>query len=118
MLNLRDELLSDESVSNALNFRDAMIRGDYARMFSLYKVVPNLGKWIIDHFLSKERQTSLRAICKAYRPSIPTEVVRTYLGFEDESVMMSFFSDLEIAPTLISSEKKTLDTKSVSLHLS
>lgn len=111
MLSLKDEFLLNDCVSNALNLRNAVIRKDYASFFAHYKSVPNLGKFIVDHFLIRERQLTLRTVCRAYRPSVPLEFIQKTLVFSSESELKTFLLESNLAEPLLLNDKKSLDCK-------
>ena len=52
------------SVKHALDVRSALAVGNYHRFFKLYLDTPNLGGYLIDMFLDRERLAALAAICK------------------------------------------------------
>lgn len=58
----------DPAVAHALQVRSALALGDYHRFFKLYLEVPNMGAYMIDNFVVRERLSALASICKAYVP--------------------------------------------------
>ena len=54
------------AIGHALQVRQAVSQGDYRRLFRLAVVAPNMGGYLMDHFLPRERTLALLAMCKAY----------------------------------------------------
>ena len=52
-------------VRHALQVRSALASGNYHRFFRLYNEAPNLGIYILDMVVHRERLAALAAICKA-----------------------------------------------------
>lgn len=61
----------DAAVQHALGVRSALALGNYHRFFQLYLDTPNMGAYLMDMFVGRERLTALSAICKAYVLSPP-----------------------------------------------
>lgn len=62
-LNAEDK--KDHAVKHALALRSALALGNYHRFFSLYLESPNMGAYLMDMFVDRERLSALAAICKA-----------------------------------------------------
>ena len=56
---LTEEDKKHEPVDHALKMRNALVMGNYARFFKLYRVAPNKGKALIDVFIDKIRVLAL-----------------------------------------------------------
>ena len=56
---------NDPAISHALKVRSSMATGNYHRFFKLYLDAPNMGGYLIDKFVDRERIAALKAICKA-----------------------------------------------------
>lgn len=54
------------AVKHALDVRSALALGNYHRFFQLYLDTPNMGAYLMDMFVDRERLSALSAICKAY----------------------------------------------------
>jgi hypothetical protein len=52
-------------VRHALRVRSAVALSDYHALFRLYLKCPNLGSYLMDHFIERERVQALKIICKA-----------------------------------------------------
>ncbi|KAI8906630.1 SAC3/GANP/Nin1/mts3/eIF-3 p25 family-domain-containing protein [Powellomyces hirtus] len=68
-------------VQHALNVRTSIATGDYHRLFMLYNTAPKMAGYLMDQFVERERVRAMKAICKAYRPSIPVAHLAQELGF-------------------------------------
>ena len=55
----------DRAVKHALATRSALALGNYHRFFQLYLDTPNMGAYLMDMFVARERLSALSAICKA-----------------------------------------------------
>lgn len=53
------------AVKHALDVRSAVALGDYHRFFQLYLDTPNMGAYLMDMFVDRERLSALAVICKA-----------------------------------------------------
>lgn len=92
------ELQNDPSVNHALKVNSAMACGDYHRLFQLYADAPNMGGYVMDCFINRERLYALSAICRAYRPTIPVAFLTKELGFQEQDHCVEFLEDLKIEP--------------------
>lgn len=54
-----------EAVKHALNTRSALASGNYHRLFKLYLDVPNMGAYLMDMFIVRERLLGLSKLCNA-----------------------------------------------------
>jgi hypothetical protein len=55
---------SDHAVKHALDVRSALALGNYHRFFQLYLETPNMGAYLVDMFVDRERLSALACICK------------------------------------------------------
>jgi SAC3 family protein LENG8/THP3 len=56
----------DPAVKHALDVRSALALGNYHRFFRLYLDTPNMGAYLMDMFIVRERLSALANICRAY----------------------------------------------------
>lgn len=56
----------DPAIKHALDVRSALALGNYHRFFQLYNETPNMGAYLMDMFVLRERLAALCNICKAY----------------------------------------------------
>jgi len=53
-------------IKHALEVRSALVLGNYHRFFQLYLDTPNMGAYLMDMFVVRERLSALCNICKSY----------------------------------------------------
>jgi len=53
------------AVLHALQIRSALSLRNYHRFFQLYLTTPNMGAYLIDHFILRERLAALKSMCRA-----------------------------------------------------
>ena len=63
---LTSEQKSDSSIKHALAVQRAMSTNNYHAFFELYAAAPNMGAYIMDHFIDRERTRAMMVIAKAY----------------------------------------------------
>ncbi|KAI0220312.1 hypothetical protein L0F63_006464 [Massospora cicadina] len=86
------------AISHALQVRSAISSMNYVQFFKLYRVTPNLGKCLINHFLERERIRALIVICTSFRQTIPVAYVASKLGFDTLHDCLAFLKDSDILP--------------------
>ncbi|KAF3922969.1 hypothetical protein ABW20_dc0102418 [Dactylellina cionopaga] len=80
----------DRAVLHALAVRSATASGNYHRFFRLYLDAPNMGGYLMDSFIDRERLAALATICKTYRPDVLFRHVTEELGFENDAECEAF----------------------------
>ncbi|KAL8938974.1 MAG: hypothetical protein Q9211_002952 [Gyalolechia sp. 1 TL-2023] len=83
----------DKAVKHALDTRSALALGDYHRFFQLYLDTPNMGAYLMDMFVARERLAALCAICRAYKPHVKLRFITEELGFESDDESARFICD-------------------------
>ncbi|KAE8387611.1 hypothetical protein ETB97_006628 [Aspergillus alliaceus] len=83
----------DPAVKHALDVRSALALGNYHRFFQLYLDTPNMGAYLMDMFVDRERLSALTAICKAYKPDVNIRFITEELGFESDEQSAHFILD-------------------------
>jgi SAC3 family protein LENG8/THP3 len=68
-------------VQHALKVRSSISTGNYPAFFKLYHTCPNMGSYLIDHFLERERLKTLLKLVKVYRPTLTVKFLAATLGF-------------------------------------
>ena len=58
----------EPAIKHALDARSALALGNYHRFFQLYLDTPNMGAYLMDMFVGRERLAAMSNICKAYVP--------------------------------------------------
>ncbi|KAJ5309104.1 hypothetical protein N7508_004483 [Penicillium antarcticum] len=80
----------DLAVKHALDVRSALALGNYHRFFQLYLDTPNMGAYLMDMFVERERLSALCAICRAYKPVVNIRFITEELGFESDEQTAHF----------------------------
>ncbi len=62
---LTHEQKSEPAVTHALAVQRALAMGNYHALFDLYLNAPNMGAYIMDHFIDRERIKALMVMTKA-----------------------------------------------------
>ncbi|TFK25588.1 hypothetical protein FA15DRAFT_590095 [Coprinopsis marcescibilis] len=79
------------AVGHALGVQRALATGNYHSLFKLYLTAPNMGAYIMDHFIDRERARALLVITKSYM-KIPLAFVQDELAFEELEEARTFLS--------------------------
>ncbi|KAJ5326491.1 hypothetical protein N7541_010668 [Penicillium brevicompactum] len=90
----------DEAVKHALDVRSALALGNYHRFFQLYLDTPNMGAYLMDMFVARERLSALAVICRAYKPDVTIRFITEELGFESDEQTARFVLDNSSAELL------------------
>ncbi|ROT42893.1 hypothetical protein SODALDRAFT_270007 [Sodiomyces alkalinus F11] len=80
-------------IKHALHVRTALALGNYHRFFRLYLDTPNMGAYLMDMFVVRERLAALCNICKAYKPDVKLRFITEELGFESDHDAAQFIVD-------------------------
>ena len=88
---LTSEQKSNPCVLHALNVQRALSMGNYHLFFSLYNTVPNMGGYIMDHFVERERIRALLVMTKSCvstnimfpAPTLTSSPAQVHLGTSD-----------------------------------
>ncbi|EPQ66539.1 Bgt-5100 [Blumeria graminis f. sp. tritici] len=80
-------------IKHALDVRSALALGNYHKFFRLYLDTPNMGAYLMDMFVVRERLAALSNICKAYVPDVKLRFITEELGFESDSDAAQFVCD-------------------------
>ena len=81
------------AVKHALEVRSALASGNYHRFFQLYLDTPNMGGYLMDIFVNRERLAAMASLCKAYKPDLSLRFLTEELGFESDQDCASFICD-------------------------
>ncbi|KAJ5543107.1 hypothetical protein N7461_009110 [Penicillium sp. DV-2018c] len=90
----------DLAVQHALNVRSALALGNYHRFFQLYLDTPNMGAYLMDMFVDRERLSALATMCRAYKPDVNIRFITEELGFESDEQTARFILDHSSAELL------------------
>ncbi|TFK39401.1 SAC3/GANP/Nin1/mts3/eIF-3 p25 family-domain-containing protein [Crucibulum laeve] len=110
---------ADTAVGHALDVQRALAMGNYHKLFQLYLNAPNMGAYIMDHFIDRERAKALVVITKAYR-TIPLSFIQDELAFETLDATRVFLVDHSAAFFLnpnSTDHQKTIDCKPANSQL-
>ncbi|KAI1793562.1 SAC3/GANP/Nin1/mts3/eIF-3 p25 family-domain-containing protein [Ganoderma leucocontextum] len=83
---------SDPAVRHALGVQRAVAMGNYHALFDLYMNAPNMGAYIMDHFIDRERIRALMVMTKAYR-TLQLSFIQNELAFETLAVAREFLTE-------------------------
>ncbi|KAH9852042.1 SAC3/GANP/Nin1/mts3/eIF-3 p25 family-domain-containing protein [Lenzites betulinus] len=86
---LTDRQKEDPAVRHALGVQRAIAMGNYHALFDLYMNAPNMGAYIMDHFIDRERIRALMVMTKAYR-TVPLSFIQSELAFETPAAAREF----------------------------
>ncbi|CAG8730376.1 8284_t:CDS:1, partial [Racocetra fulgida] len=56
---------NDEAIKHALEVRSTLATSNFHKFFQLYLKAPNMGAYLMDHFIERERIAALQTLCKA-----------------------------------------------------
>lgn len=73
------------AVQHAMKAHMAMATGNYHQFFALFFVAPNMGGYIMDHYVDRERCAAMITMTKAYR-SLPVKMLLNELGYEPDEL--------------------------------
>ncbi|KAF7356844.1 PCI domain-containing protein [Mycena venus] len=110
---------ADPAVQHALKVQRALAMGNYHALFGLYSSSPNMGAYIMDHFVARERAKALMVITKAYK-SIPLSFIHQELAFDGLDQAREFLADHSAAYFTnpgSPDDQKTLDCKPAGTQL-
>lgn len=97
LVQLDAETLAEPCVKHALQVVSAMTQANHHRLFKLYIESPNMGGYVMDSFIARERLTALSIICRCYRPDVSIDVITTELGFADRDDCLDFLQTYHVA---------------------
>ncbi|XP_025416271.1 leukocyte receptor cluster member 8 homolog [Sipha flava] len=108
ILYIKELDIKDNCVDFALKTKDAWWLGNHIQLFSLYKVAPKMAPYLMDMFLTRERNNFYLAIAKSYRPTIPISTIQDQMAFVKREDCMAF---LKAAGAVFSSNNENIDCK-------
>ncbi|KAG0746985.1 hypothetical protein G6F16_002738 [Rhizopus arrhizus] len=92
MADLTAEQKENAFVQHALQVRSSLATANYHRFFYLYNRAPNMGGYLMDQFIERERVQSLLILCKAYRTGISLGYIQKELVFELKEDLIKFLT--------------------------
>jgi hypothetical protein len=88
---------SQPYVKHALDVRSALALGNYHRFFRLYLDAPNMGAYLMDTFIERERLAALSNMSRAYF-HVQLGFVTDGLGFETDEDCVEFLESHRVLP--------------------
>ncbi|KAH8593519.1 SAC3/GANP/Nin1/mts3/eIF-3 p25 family-domain-containing protein [Bisporella sp. PMI_857] len=83
----------EPAIKHALDVRSSLALGNYHKFFRLYLDTPNMGAYLMDMFVVRERLAAISNICRAYKPDVKLRFVTEELGFESDADAAQFIYD-------------------------
>ncbi|KAG5518849.1 hypothetical protein PMAC_002380 [Pneumocystis sp. 'macacae'] len=93
LLKLSEKERKNKAIKHALDVRTALGTSNYHLLFKLYLDAPNMGGYLMDRFVERERVIALCKMFKAYRPSLSLKFLCQELSFENESRCFEFLME-------------------------
>ncbi|CAM1511692.1 Fc.00g092050.m01.CDS01 [Cosmosporella sp. VM-42] len=85
----------ERAIKHALEVRSSLALGNYHKFFQLYLDTPNMGAYLMDMFVVRERLAALCNVCRAYKPDVKLRFITEELGFESDADAAQFIIDYE-----------------------
>ncbi|KAM4054551.1 SAC3/GANP family protein [Hirsutella rhossiliensis] len=83
----------ERPIKHAVAVRSALALGNYHKFFQLYLDTPNMGAYLMDMFVVRERLAALCNICKGYKPDVKLRFLTEELAFESDAHTAQFIID-------------------------
>lgn len=83
---------SDEAISHAIKVVNALVAGNRALFFNLYKHAPNLGKAAMEQVVTRERVLAAAAMTKATKGAIDLKFFEMAMGFDSIEEVREFLA--------------------------
>ena len=101
--------VDDPHVKHAISVYESYALGNYHKLFTLYRDAPNMGGYLMDLYVERERKKAMLKITQAYRPTVPIEFLFKTLSFEDTAECKEFLVEQKLP--LSAKDKTLLDCK-------
>ncbi|XP_050436559.1 leukocyte receptor cluster member 8 homolog [Adelges cooleyi] len=108
LLTIKESKISDECIDFAIKTKKAWWLGNHVELFSLYKTAPKMASYLMDMFLTRERNNFYLAIAKSYRPTIPISTVQDQMAFNKREDCVDF---LKAAGAVFCTDNENIDCK-------
>ncbi|KAI8890971.1 hypothetical protein K501DRAFT_328127 [Backusella circina FSU 941] len=99
-------------VQHALMVRSSLAKKNYYKFFELYEDAPNMGGYLMDQFVGRERVDALIIACKAYKQGISLSYLAKELSFDDIPQLVKFLREHGVTQVVGRENNGTLNTKS------
>ncbi|KAF9200842.1 hypothetical protein BGZ49_008926 [Haplosporangium sp. Z 27] len=107
----------DPAVRHALKVRTALASSNYQALFRLYLEAPNMGPFLMDQFVDRERVQAMARICTSYKPGVTLESLVDTLGYKSTGECLGFLKSINVTSFLSTKEKETEKGKDVYQYL-
>jgi len=108
---LTPEQKQSKAVQHALDVQRALANGNYHALFELYQNAENMGAYIMDHFVERERIRALLCMTKAYQ-RLPLSMIARELAWDTPTEACEFLNEHGVAcfanPNASDKEKELL----------
>ncbi|KAL1302006.1 hypothetical protein AAFC00_002458 [Neodothiora populina] len=81
------------AVKHALQTRTALATGNYHKFFRLFNEAPNMGAYLMDMFVDRERLSALAKICRAFKPDVRVDYLTEEFAFANDQQCAQFICD-------------------------
>lgn len=100
---------TDEAIIHAIKVVNALVAGNRALLFSLYRSAPNLGKAAMEQVVTRERVIAAAAMTKATKGTIDLSFFKITMGFDSIEQVREFLTAyIALEPTQDSVESAQL----------
>lgn len=111
---LAPEQKASEDVQFAVKVFNSWSSGNYYQFFKLYLEAPKMSGYLMDSYVQRERNESMKKLMKAYKPSVSVEKVAMILGYPDVETTLVYLDDLGVqymngAKTAIDCKKTVIE---------
>ncbi|ORZ24870.1 SAC3/GANP/Nin1/mts3/eIF-3 p25 family-domain-containing protein [Lobosporangium transversale] len=107
----------DPAVKHALEVRTALSSSNYHAFFKLYRTAPNMGPFLIDQFVDRERVQAMARIAVAYRPGVQLDFLTSTLGYDTAEECLEFLKSIRVNHLLTKKEADSTTGKGSYLYL-
>ncbi|KAI8077207.1 SAC3/GANP/Nin1/mts3/eIF-3 p25 family-domain-containing protein [Thamnidium elegans] len=98
-------------VQHALMIRSSLAKGNYHNFFKLYETAPNMGGYLLDQFVGRERVDALIVMCKAYKMGVSLSFVAKELSFDSIKLLAKFLREHGVKQVMSKNKDGIFDTK-------
>ncbi|PHH75817.1 hypothetical protein CDD80_2036 [Ophiocordyceps camponoti-rufipedis] len=98
----------EKPIKHALAVRTSLALRDHHRFFQLFMDTPNMGAYLMDMFVMRERLAAICDICKGCKPEVDLDFLMSELAFESEAEAVRFFTDHQGEHLLDHRQEKTV----------
>ncbi|KAG0241853.1 hypothetical protein BGW41_005199 [Actinomortierella wolfii] len=93
LASLTKEQKENEFVQHALAVRRALSTSNYYQLFKLYLTVPNMGAFLMDQFVERERVEAMKSMARSIRVVLHIRHLTSVLAFKNEDECQKFLVD-------------------------